>query len=185
VAAYNVRGLILTDKTPAQPDDAIEAFQTAIKLLAEFEKTPEATGLRDRLLVFRGRIENNIGLSYASLHQTTDAEAHFRNSLRCKDAAGNILGRAQTCLNLCRMFYAQHIMTKYRYWRGKGMSLIRKYDLRYQHAELLRETGRIDCETGKTVAGRKKLAAALHIYEQMPDASFDLRQTRALIDRCT
>jgi hypothetical protein len=64
------------------------------------------------------------------------------------------------------------------------MKFVSKYGLRYQEAELLRETGRIDCERRQASKALAKLRKALSIYEGIAAARNDLEMTQKIIQQC-
>lgn len=185
-AAYNVRGLILLDDQRSKPLKALNSFRHAVDLLLKYEMTRDAAQWKNELLVFHARIENNIGLAFHALHKKQSAVQHFQQSLLNKRKAGDLIGRAQTCVNLARLFYESKTdAQRYRYWKSAAMTLIKKYGLRYQEAELLRETGRTDCERLQTGKGLAKLQKALKIYQGIDAAQNDLEMTRKLIRQCS
>jgi tetratricopeptide (TPR) repeat protein len=184
-AAYNVRGLILHDQRRPKATEALRAFRKALDLLHEYELTAEAAEWKNELLVFHARIENNIGLAYDSLRKSRSAIEHFKTSLLYKRKAGDLIGRAQTCVNLACLFYRYEKDSRYQYWRSAAIKLITKYGLRYQEAELLRETGRIDCEQQRVSMALVKLRNALRIYQEINAAKNDLKITRRIIRRCS
>jgi tetratricopeptide (TPR) repeat protein len=184
-ANYNVRGLILLDQPQAKPRAALASFKRAKTLLEVYENSPDARHWKSELSVFKARIENNTGLAYQALGQTEASIKHFRNSLVLKKSAGDVIGRAQTCVNICRVLYGVRDLQRYSYWKREAMRLIDKYSLRYQQAELLRETGRIDCERNRSNLGLAKLRSALQIYETIGGADHDIRMTQQIMGQCS
>lgn len=179
--SYNIIGLLFLEKEQPEPKEAMLYFKDAINTLDQFIMTTEADAWKEEINVFFGRILNNLGLAYHTAGDFNLALMHYKKSLIYKKRAGDLIGIAQTSINICKTNYKCHNYRKFYYWRNKAIALIEKYQLDYQKAYLLREIGAINCEQGKVKSGLKMLRAALILYNSMENVTFDKELTIGII----
>jgi len=179
--AYNLLGLSKLEKRQPEPKKATPVFRKAIAIL---QKQDGSLRLKrsESNQVLLSQILNNLGLSLRHEGKEDLALRAYRRSLKLKKNTGDLIGYSQTCINISLLYYRRRNFKLAYSWRRKALDLIRKYDLIFQEAYLMREMGSAACEQGRLKAGHGLLHGALRKYEQIETSSFGIILTRRILN---
>jgi tetratricopeptide (TPR) repeat protein len=179
--AYNLLGLSKLEKPKSEPRKATPWFRKAIAVL-QVKKGRLDRRTAESYEILLGQVLNNLGLSLRHEGKEALALVAYKQSLRLKRVTGDLLGFSQTSINISLLYYrGRNFKAAYR-WRRVALDLIRKFDLVFQEAYLLREMGSVACQQGRLQAGRKLLHAALGKYEQIETSSFGITLTKRILN---
>jgi tetratricopeptide (TPR) repeat protein len=179
--AYNLLGLSKLEKPKSEPRKATPWFRKAIAVL-QVKKDRLDPHKAESYQILLGQILNNLGLSLRHEGKDVLALAAYKRSLRLKRISGDLLGFSQTSINISLLYYrGRNFKAAYR-WRRVALDLIRKFDLIFQEAYLMREMGSIACQQGRLQSGRRLLRAALGKYEQIETSSFGITLTKSILN---
>lgn len=179
--AYNLLGLSKLEKSKSEPRRATPWFRKAIAVL-QVKKERLDPRKAESYQILLGQVLNNLGLSLRHEGKDVLALAAYKRSLRLKRISGDLLGFSQTSINISLLYYrGRNFKAAYR-WRRMALDLIRKFDLIFQEAYLMREMGSIACQQGRLQSGRRLLRAALGKYEQIETSSFGITLTKSILN---
>jgi tetratricopeptide (TPR) repeat protein len=159
-ALLNMRGLWLLDRAVPRAPQAQHAFERAVEVQLEWAKAEgvDRHGLQARAHL--GPIFNNLGWAAATRGDLAGAEDAYRRSLAIKRETGNVIGQAQTAVNLAILFYEHEYYGRARYWRERALQLCSRFGLSAQRGELLMGLGDMACQRGRRVQGVRWLREA-------------------------
>lgn len=178
--AYNLLGLSKLEKSRTEPKKATPVFRKAIAIL-QIKKVGLASTRTESVQILLSQLFNNLGLSLRHEGKEGPALVAYKRSVRLKRITGDLIGYSQTCINISLLYYRRRKFKLAYSWRRRALDLIRKYDLLFQEAYLMREMGSAACEQGRLKVGHKLLTAALQTYEQIETSSFGITLTRRIL----
>ena len=163
-AIENMRGLVLLDPPAPKPTAARRSFVNAFRANERYLADRRAMWW-SRVDAFQARVENNWGLALHALGRYDEAIRLFHRSLRRKRRYGDLLGRSQTAANLAVTYFKIENMRRHRIWRREATSLADRFDLTYQHGEMLREIAELLLARGERTGALAHLEEARDLLE--------------------
>ena len=180
-AAWNSIGLVHLEKDDFDVVLATQAFQRSIQQLRHAKTSRLPVHKREQVALQTGRVFNNLGLALTYSAKTKAALNAFMTSLRVKRDIGDLIGVAHTSSNVSILHYRAGDYRSARRWRLRAMALLTRYDLQFERAYLLRQTGALSCQRGRRRNGLRLLEEALALYRSIPSAKFGAKLTRRII----
>lgn len=176
--SYNIFGLIQAEKTKPDLRRAERALNKAISVIETIDLTKCTRHRREGVGNFHARALNNLGLALSHTRRIDVAVETYKRSLAIKRTIGDLLGIAVTSGNISLAYLRAGRLPLASRWRARALELMEKYELAYQKAYLLRQTGVLICETGNVITGRKFLKHALKVYADLGQTRFGEKLTR-------
>ena len=184
-AAWNAVGLVHLEKDRYNIRLARLAFTRAAGEFRWIRRNSVRTNQREQVEALRGRVYNNLGLALSHEGELGLAMEAFRRSLAVKRRTGDLIGKAQTAANVSIAYYREREFASAALWRGRALSLMMRYDLDFEKAYLLRQTGALACQQGRSNLGLRLLRQALDLYRSLPAARFGTTLTTRIIRQYT
>ncbi|MDB4913081.1 MAG: hypothetical protein JWM95_725 [Gemmatimonadetes bacterium] len=179
--AYNLLGVILAERPRPDGRRARNATLHALRILDAVELRTCSLHMREALVVFRGRVLNNVGLAEYILGNHLGATTHYGRALQVKRKVGDMLGEAITAGNLSVAYFHAGDAGKAALWKKHAFVLMDKYELRREKGYVLRCTGTIACERGDVTEGQQLLREAIYVYRSVTGLEFEVKRTSALL----
>lgn len=181
--AYNISGLIQAEKTKPDLTRAKRALRNAIAVIETIDLNKCSSHRREGIRNFHARALNNLGLALSHTRAITAAITTYKKSLRIKRSLGDLLGVAVTSGNISLAYLRGSNLRLSSRWRARAVELMNKYEMAFQKAYLLRQTGVLTCARGNVRDGREYLQEALAIYLDLGQAPFGKKLTEMALKR--
>ena len=181
--SYNIYGLIQAEKTKPNLHAAKQALRKAISTIETIDLATCTRHRREGVRNFHARALNNLGLALSHSRKITLAVTTYRKSLWIKQKLGDLLGVAVTSGNISIAYLRGGRLQLAKKWRARALELMDKYQLGFQKAYLLRQTGVLICEHGDLITGRSYLQRALEVYIDLGQTAFGQALTEKALKR--
>jgi tetratricopeptide (TPR) repeat protein len=179
--SYNIYGLIHTEKETPDLPRAVRALRRAAATAETIRLRNYPRHRREAITNFKARVQNNLGLALSHQGIMNEAIVCYRQSICIKRKLGDLLGIAITSGNISLAYNRLGRRRSAARWRSNALELMDRFDLQFQKAYLLRQTGVIACERGDFLEGRQFLTNALKIYLRLKQAHFGSKLTRKIL----
>jgi tetratricopeptide (TPR) repeat protein len=181
--SYNIFGLIQTEKAKPDLTRAKRALKKAISVIQTIDLTKCTRQRCERIRNFHARALNNLGLAFSYANQIDRAVSTYQRSLAIKRDLGDLLGIAITSANISLAYLRGRKLRLASKWRERALELMDRYELGFQKAYLLRQTGVITCEHGDLMNGHDYLRRALKVYAELRQTPFGQKLTEQALKK--